>query len=138
MRLLLFIALIFIAPLLQAQEDEMDLGSIMNSVADGIKPEAYKGKFADDLSDWKEASKGIDGLDAGIFRSQLGGLIGGLKGKAFDGISKGDLLKQLAGVNGLAGMKDVLGSLISGLNPDMLMDAFKGNKDKILGALNKL
>jgi hypothetical protein len=138
MRTLLFISLIFLAPLIQAQEDEMSLGSIMNSVADGIKPEAYKGKFADDLGNWKEASKGIDGLDAGSFKSQLGGLSGGLTGKAFDGVSKGALLKQLAGVNGLAGMKDLLSSLISGLNPEMLTDAFKGNKDKILGALNNL
>lgn len=138
MRTLFFIALIFFTPLVHAQDADMSMGSILNTVADGIKPEAFKGKFADDLDNWKDASKGIDGLDVSSFKSQLGGLIGGLKGKAFDGISKGGLLKQLAGVNGKAGMKDLLGSLISGLNPEMLTDAFKGNKDSILGALSKL
>jgi len=138
MRLLFLIALICMAPVIQAQDSEQNLGSIINSMAEGIKPEAYKGKFTDDLENWKESSRGIGGLDVKNFKNQLGGLINGLKGKAFDGVSRGDLLKQLAGVNGKAGMKDLLNSVVSGLDPEMLTDDFKENKESLLDRLNQL
>ncbi len=138
MRVLLCLLLLFSTSFAQAQKETANLGSVMNAVADGIHPDALKGKFSKDFEKWKEASKGIDGLDVKSFKDQMGGLIGGLKGKAFDGVSKGDLLRDLVGVNGLAGMKEMLSSLISGLDPEMLTDSFKENKDSILNTLNNL
>jgi len=138
MRIVICFALIFLVPTIQAQEADANLGSILNTFADGIKPEAFKGKFTDDLDGWKEQSKGIDGLDVKSFKDQMKGLIGGLKGKAFEEVSRGNLLKQLIGVNGLPGMKEMLSSLISSLNPEMLTDDFNNQKSMILETLNKL
>lgn len=138
MRILLGLFFLFIFPLSQAQSETANLGAIINSIADGIHPDAFKGKFSDDMENWKNASKGIDGLDVRSFKDQLGALIGGLKGKAFDETSRGELLTELTGVNGLAGMKEVLNSLVSGLDPDLLKEDFKENKDNILNSLNNL
>jgi len=138
MRVLLCSFLLFLTPFIQAQTETANLGSVMNSIAEGIHPDALKGKFSKEFDNWKEASKGIDGLDVNSFKNQMGGLIGGLKGKAFDSVSKGDLMRDLAGVNGLAGMKEVLNALVSGIDPEMLTDSFKENKDGILNTLNNL
>jgi len=138
MRSLFCFFLLFLTPFIQAQSETANLGSIMNSIADGISPDAFKGKFSDDIENWKNASQGLDGLDVKSFKDQLGALIGGLKGKAFAETSRKKLLKDLIGVNGLAGMKEVLNSLVSGLDPDLLKDDFKENKDNVLSALNKL
>jgi len=138
MRVLLCLFLLFLTPLIQAQSETANLGSIMNSIAEGISPDAFKGKFSDDIENWKNASKGLDGLDVKSFKDQLGALIGGLKGKAFAETSRKKLLKDLIGVNGLAGMKEVLNSLVFGLDPALLKDDFIENKDNVLSALNKL
>jgi len=138
MRSLFCFFLLFLTPFIQAQSETANLGSIMNSIADGISPDAFKGKFSDDIENWKNASQGLDGLDVKSFKDQLGALIGGLKGKAFAETSRKKLLKDLIGVNGLAGMKEVLNSLVSGLDPDLLKDDFMENKENVLSALNKL
>lgn len=138
MRLIICIIFVFVGSLAFSHPEETDLGSIVNQVADGIKPEAFKGKFSKGIDDWKNANAGLGGLEVKDFKGQLGALVGGLKGKAFEGVSKGGLLTQLTGVNGKSGMKDFLNSFISGLNPEMLTDAFKGNKDKILNSLSEL
>lgn len=138
MRLLvLFLALSFIVPNTSWSAD-LGLGDIINQVTDGIKPEAFKGKFAGDMDSWKETTSalGVDDVDAA--KAQLGGLLGGLKGSAFSSGAKSQLMTKLAGINGIDGIKDFLGSMLSGLNPAMLTDKLLGNKDMLMGAIGKL
>jgi hypothetical protein len=123
---------------LNLSAQDMGMSDILTQVADGIKPEAFKGKFNKNSADWKDqvSKLGADDIDGA--KAQLGSLLGGLKGKAFSGVSKASLLTQLAGINGKEGIGSLLSSLLGGLDPSMLTDGLLKNKDSLMGALKMM
>jgi hypothetical protein len=136
MKYLMMLVFCLFAGSVTVNAQDMGLGNILGEIQEGIKPEAFKGSF--DASEWKDGLKNLDPSNLDSAKESVGGLLKGLKGKAFDGANKMDMIKSLAGLNDMGGIKDLLSKLVGGLNPAMLTDAFKGNKDKLLGALKML
>lgn len=115
-----------------------DLGSLMTTLADGIKPEAFKGNWAKDKEEWTSTVKSLDADDVIGAGKSLSSLIGYLKGSAFKSDAHGlkpNLLKGLAGSNDLKSIYSSMGSLVKGLDPSKLKDSF--DKDGFLNDIGK-
>lgn len=113
-----------------------DLGSLMTTLADGIKPEAFKKSWNKNKDEWISKAKSLDANDVIGAGQSLSGLIGGLKGSAFKSDARGlkaNLMKGLMSGGDASSILSSMGSLVKGLDPSMLKDSF--DKD---GFLDKL
>lgn len=128
--------LFLVAPVAEAQMQ--DVGNMLTQIADGIKPEAFSKKFNKNKDDWKDKVSSMDASDLSSVTSQVGGLLKGLKGSALAGVAKQELLKSLASVSSLSDVGGVLSSLVKGLDPSMLTDAFASNRDSLTDKLEML
>jgi len=121
-----------------AQAQMQDLSNVLTQIADGVKPEAFSGKFNKNKDEWKEQVASMDASDLSAVTSQVGGLLKGLKGSALAGVAKKELLKGLANVNSLSDIGGLLSSLVKGLDPSMLTEAFASNRDSLTDKLDML
>lgn len=121
-----------------AEAQMQDLGSVLTQIADGVKPEAFKGKFNKNKDDWKEKVASMDASDLSAVTNQVGGLLKGLKGSALAGVNKKDLLKNLGSIGSLSDVGGLLSSLVKGLDPSMLTDAFASNRDSLMNKLDMI
>jgi len=121
-----------------AQAQMQDLSNVLTQIADGVKPEAFSGKFNKNKDEWKEQVASMDASDLSAVTSQVGGLLKGLKGSALAGVAKKELLKGLANVNSLSDIGGLLSSLVKGLDPSMLTEAFASNRDSVTDKLDML
>jgi hypothetical protein len=128
--------LFLVAPVAEAQMQ--DLGNVLTQIADGIKPEAFSGKFNKNKDEWKDKVSSMDASDLSSVTSQVGGLLKGLKGSALAGVGKKDLLKQLTNVSSISDVGGLLSSLVKGLDPSMLTDAFASSRDSLSDKLEML
>lgn len=108
-----------------------DIKEAMAMVADGIKPEAFKGKWAKTSDDWKKNLSGLELNDMDGLTSSLTGLVKNLKGSAFADGAKKELMTSLLG-GGTKNIGSLLASLVSGLKPEMLTDKLLEQKENIL------
>ena len=115
-----------------------DLGGMMTTLADGIKPEAFKKSWNKNKDEWISKVKSLDANDVIEADQSLSGLIGGLKGSAFKSDAKGlkaNLLKGLMSGGDTSSILSSMGSLVKGLDPSMLKDSF--DKDGFLEDIGK-
>ncbi|MEK6481063.1 hypothetical protein WJR50_26205 [Catalinimonas sp. 4WD22] len=115
-----------------------DLGSMLTQIADGIKPEAFSGKFNKNKDEWKERAASLYPSDLSAVSDQVGGLLKGLKGNALAKGVKKDLLNGLANIGSLFDVGKLLSSLVKGINPSMLTGIFANNKDLLTRGLEML
>lgn len=139
LRLTLTIALALVLGFSHAQTP--DLGSMLTSIANGIKPEAFKGAWAKNKDKWLSDVAGLRASDLQKSGKQVGELLKNLKDEAFSADAK-DLKKELTAnllkLDSASKLGETLSSLVSGLNPDMLTSDFLAKKDSILGGLKML
>ena len=115
-----------------------DIGNLLTSVADGIKPEAFKGGWEKASGDWKDKVANLDPSNLENVTGLVGTLMGSLKGSAFLDGAKKEIMKQLGNVSSVADLKGLFTSLISGLNPSMLTDEFLSKKDMLMQGLEMI
>jgi hypothetical protein len=118
-----------------------DLGGILTSIANGIKPEAFKDGWAKNKDKWLKDAEGLTTTDLKKSGKQVGDLVKNLKDEAFTADGKGlkkDLLTNLTNLSSSSKLGETLSSLVSGLKPEMLTSDFLSKKDGILGALKML
>jgi hypothetical protein len=138
-RFTLTIVLVFILGFSQAQTQ--DLGSMLTSIANGIKPEGFKSGWAKSKDKWLQDAASLSTTDLQKSAKQVGDLVKNLKDEAFSADAKGlkkDLLANLTNLDSVSKLGETLSSLVSGLNPDMLTNDFLAKKDTILGGLKML
>src|SRR5690606_26029714 len=82
-----------------------DVGNILASVADGIKPEAFKGKWDKEGDEWKDKVANLDPSNIENVTGLVGSLLGNLKGSAFLDGAKKEILKQLGNVSSVGDLK---------------------------------
>lgn len=133
---LMFIAAFFITTAVSAQEK--DLGQMLNEIADGIKSEAFTSDFAENKADWAEEASVLDPDDMTAVTDQVGSLVNGLKGSAFQKGAHKKLLGQLGDVSNLSDVGGLLTSLVNGLDPSMLTGALAADKAGLLQGLAAL
>jgi len=118
-----------------------DLGSMLASIANGIKPEAFKSGWAKNKDKWLADVVGLSANDLQKSGKQVGDLVKNLKDEAFSADAK-DLKKELTAnltkLDSVSKLGETLSSLVSGLNPGMLTNDFLVKKDSILGGLKML
>lgn len=119
---------------LQAQ----DLGNLLASVADGIKPEAFKGSWDKMSGEWKEKVANLDPSNLESVTESVSALVGSLKNSAFIEGAKKNLMSELGNVSSMADVKGLVTSLISGLNPSMLTEEFLSKKDSLMKGLEMI
>ncbi|MCA1761824.1 MAG: hypothetical protein LC664_02310 [Flavobacteriales bacterium] len=107
------------------------LGEVLVECVDGISEDAFKNRF--DREAWKSNSANLGSLDIADAKDQLSGLVRDMKGRAFANRSKGDVVREILGVNNTQGIKAVLSKFLSALKPDMLKDGF--NPEQTIGKL---
>ena len=124
----LFLFVLFSFFFMNAQAQEVNISSLMTQLADGLKPEAFKGSWNKNKDQWMDKLDGLDISDFNGVSSQMTSLISNLKKSAFQkGVQKG-LLAQLAKPGNAAGLTNVFKSLVNGINTDMFKPGFdKGN-----------
>src|SRR5690606_33714770 len=115
-KLLLFSFLFSVASLsTQAQ----DLGSLMTTLGDGIKSEAFKGSFNKNKDEWmkKASSLSIDDIKGAT--SSLSTLAKGLKGSSWlSHAAKADVLSGLMkGGGDASSLVNSISGLLNGLDP---------------------
>ena len=115
-----------------------DIGNLLTSVADGIKPEAFKGGWEKASGDWKDKVANLDPSNLENVTGLVGTLMGSLKGSAFLDGAKKEIMKQLGNVSSVADLKGLFTSLVSGLNPSMLTDEFLSKKDMLMQGLEMI
>jgi len=118
-----------------------DLGSMLTSIANGIKPEACKSGWVKNKDKWLKDVEGLGANDLQKSGKQIGDLVRNLKDEAFSADAKDlkkDLLANLTNLDSVSKLGETLSSLVSGLNPDMLTNDFLAKKDSILGGLKML
>ncbi|MEM8965068.1 MAG: hypothetical protein AAGE93_01520 [Bacteroidota bacterium] len=130
------IFLFLVAPVAEAQMQ--NISSALTQIADGIKPEAFKGKFNKNKEEWKEEVASMDASNLSAVTDQVGGLLKGLKGSALAGVAKKELLQSLLSAGSLSDIGSMLSSLVKGLDPSMLTDSFASNRDTLTDALQML
>jgi len=119
---------------LQAQ----DIGNVLASVADGIKPEAFKGNWDKMSGDWKDKVTNLDPSNLENVTGLVSTLMGSLKSSAFLDGAKKEITKQLGNVGSVGDLKGLFTSLISGLNPSMLKPEFLSKKDALMQGLEMI
>ena len=135
---IVFFASLFIIAFSYTSIKAQDVGNILASVADGIKPEAFKGGWEKASGDWKDKVANLDASKTEDVTSAVSSLLGNLKGSAFlDGAKKG-IMKQLGDVSNMGDIKGLFSSLISGLNPSMLKPEFLSKKDSLMQGLEMI
>lgn len=132
----LLIALFLLAAATESQAQ--DLGNMLTQIADGIKPEAFSGKFNKDKDEWKEKAASLDPSDMSAVTDQVGGLLKGLKSSALSKGVKKSLMKQLLSAGSLSDVGGLLSSLVKGLKPSMLTGALASNKGMLTKGLEML
>lgn len=133
------IALVLILGFYNAQTQ--DLGSMLTSIANGIKPEAFKSGWAKNKDKWLKDAASLSTSDLQKSGKQVGDLVKNLKDEAFSADAKGlkkDLLGNLTNLSSVSKLGETLGSLVSGLDPKMLTSDFLSKKESILGGLKML
>ncbi len=148
-----FIVMLFLAsPFLKAQDvptevpseakdmaaQTQDLGEMINQVAEGIKPEAFTDEFTENKEEWIEEASSLDQSDMSAVSEQLTGLVNGLKDEAFTAGTKDNLMSSLSNLGSVSDVGNVLTSMVRGLNPSMITDAFANNKDTLMKGLEML
>lgn len=133
---LMFIAAFFITTAVSAQEQ--DLGQMLNEIADGIKPEAFTSEFAENKADWAEEVSTLDPDDMTAVTDQVGSLVNGLKGTAFQNGAHKKLLGKLGDLGNLSDVGGLLTKLVNGLDPSMLTGALAADKAELLQGLAAL
>jgi hypothetical protein len=103
-------------------------------IADGIKPEAFKGKWAKTSDEWKNKLMQLDETDTAGLTSSITTLAKNLKGNAFGPGAKKELMTSLMG-GGDKNIGALLTSLVTGLKPEMLTDNLLDQKEKLLDGL---
>lgn len=136
-KLMGFVIVLFLATSV-VEVQAQDLGSMLSQISDGIKPEAFSGKFNKNKDDWKEKAASLDPSNMSAVTEQVGGLLKGLKGSALSKGLKKDLLGKLASVGSLSDVGNLLSSLVKGIDPSMLTGALANNKDMITKGLEML
>ena len=138
-RFTLTIVLVLILGFYHAQSQ--DLGSMLTSIANGIKPEGFKNGWAKSKDKWLKETAGLSATDLQKSGKQVGDLVKNLKDEAFSDDAKGlkkDLLANLTNLTSVSKLGETLSSLVSGLNPSMLTSDFLSKKDSIVGGLKML
>ncbi len=107
------------------------LGEVLVECVDGISEDAFKNRF--DREAWKSNTANLGSLDIADAKDQLSGLVRDMKGRAFANRSKGDVVREILGVNNPEGVKAVLSKLMASLKPDMLREGF--DSEQTLGKL---
>jgi hypothetical protein len=130
-----FFAGMFLLAVSYSSVEAQDVGNILASVADGIKPEAFKGNWDKVSGDWKDQVANLDPSNLENVTGSIGTLMGSLKDNAFMDGAKKEIMKQLSNVGSLGDLKGLLTSLISGLNPSMLKPEFLAKKDTLMQGL---
>ena len=125
----MFMSILFLGFSSYAQAQ--DIKEAIAMVADGIKPEAFKGKWAKTSDDWKKNLSGLQLNDMDGLTSSLTGLVNNLKGSAFADGAKKELMTSLMG-GGTKNVGSLLASLVSGLKPEMLTENLLEQKEKLL------
>jgi len=118
-----------------------DLGSILTSIANGIKPEGFKSGWAKNKDKWLKDAVSLNATDLQKSGKQIGDLVKNLKDEAFSADAKDlkkDLLESLTNLDSVSKLGETLGSLVSGLDPSMLTSDFLAKKESILGSLKML
>ena len=111
---------------------------MLSDIADGIKPEAFTKDFSENKADWSEALGNMDTNDMSAVSGQVGSLLKGLKGSAFQKGAHTKLLGQLAQMGSLSDVGNLLTGLVNGLKPSMLTGALANNKASVLEGLADL
>jgi hypothetical protein len=118
-----------------------DLGSMLTSIANGIKPEGLRSAWAKNKDKWLKDAEGLTASELQKSGKLVGDLIKNLKDEAFSADAKDlkkDLQTNLTNLDSVSKLGETLSSLVSGLNPDMLTSEFLAKKDSILGGLKML
>lgn len=137
----LTLAFVFVLSLGFHPGHSQDLGSILTTIADGIKPEAFKGGWAKNKDKWLKEGANLSAADLSSAGKQVGDLVKNLRDEAFSADAKGlkkELLASQTNLSSTSNLGETLSSLVSGLNPDMLTSDFLSKKESILGALKML
>ena len=134
-RFTLTIALVLILGYCSAQTQ--DLGSMLTSIANGIKPEAFKSGWAKNKDKMAEGCReSLTANDLQKSGKQVGDLVKNLKDEAFSADAKDlkkELLANLTNLDSVSKLGETLSSLVSGLDPSMLTSDFLSKKESILG-----
>ena len=121
-----------------ADVQAQNLGQMLTEIADGLKPGAFTDDFAQNKDSWHQQTQSLGAEDLDTSKEQVNGLVSGLNDEALDpGISE-QLLSSLASAGNISDVGDVLGSLITGLNPSYMTQGLIGNKDAMLKGLSDL
>lgn len=118
-----------------------DLGGMLSTIANGIKPEAFKGSWSKIKDQWLKDVVNLDPSNLQQSGKSLTELVSNLKGSAFNPDMKGlkqDLLGNLANLSSPEKLGETLNSLVSGLNPNMLTNDFLSKKGDLLNGLKML
>ena len=117
------------------------LGSMLTSIANGIKPEAFKSGWAKNKDRWLKDSESLTTSDLQRSGKQVEDLVKNLKDEAFIADAKGlkkELLETLTNLDSVSKLGETLSSLVSGLDPSMLTSDFLSKKESIVGGLKML
>lgn len=118
-----------------------DLGNMLSTIANGIKPEAFKGGWSKIKDQWLKDIVNLDPSNLQQAGKSVTELVSNLKGDAFNPDMKGlkkDLLGNLANLSSPGKLGETLNSLVSGLNPNMLTSDFLSKKGDLLNGLKML
>ena len=97
-----------------------DLGSMLTSIANGIKPEAFKSGWAKNKDKWLKDAASLTTADLQKSGKQVGDLVKNLKDEAFSTDAKGlkkDLLTNLTNLTSAS----KLGETLVPLSPDLIL-----------------
>lgn len=109
---------------------KMDVGATLVELSEGIKPEAYEGKFTKNKANWQSKAKALNFNDVKGGSELVSELFGSLKSSAFikDFDSK-SILNSLGSASEMSEVVGSLGKLTGGLNQEMLTPEFAKNFD---------
>lgn len=138
MKTVLLIIVSFFLVAAVAEVQAQDLGKMLTDIVDGIKPEAFTKDFIDNKANWSDALGTLDTNDMTSVTDQVGGLVKGLKGSAFQKGAHKELLGQLGNLGNMSDVGGLLTSLVNGLDPSMLTGALAGDKTSLLQGLAEL
>jgi hypothetical protein len=136
--MIVFFASMFLITVSYTSVKSQDVGNILASVADGIKPEAFKGGWEKESGEWKDKVANLDPSKIENVTGSVSTLLGNLKGSAFLDGAKKEIMKQLGNVSSMGDIKGLFSSLLSGLNPSMLKPEFLSKKDTLMQGLEMI
>ena len=122
-----FLFIFFILGAFAQNAQSQDIQKVFTGLVDGLKPEAFKGSWANQKDAWMDRIGGLDIAKMNETQDEILDLVKNIKPKAFNkGVHK-ELLGQLASQKNAAQLTNLMDTLVRGIKPSMFKDGFSPN-----------